>query len=178
MSERLIIITGASRGIGVSLAYELNDKFTDKSSFLLIARDQAKLDQVKAEMKNKMPTSSQNVIHTLSLDFSIQMKVEQVYEILNKIVNDQNSYKQLFVFYNHGTLKLSPLEKIADHVNDEFQINVTSVWVLMAAIRQMFPLNAVPTQFHVNISSLLATKVLKHFSIYNTSNFKLKFILK
>jgi short-subunit dehydrogenase len=171
MSERLIIITGASRGIGASLAFAFNEKFNDKSTFLLIARDQAKLDQVKNEIKSKLPASSHNEIHTLSLDFSRHMKVEQLSEIFNKLFNVQDLYKQLFVFYNHGTLRLSPLENIANHVNDEFQINVTSVWILMTAIRQMFPLTVIPIQFHINISSLLATKVFKYFSIYSTSNF-------
>lgn len=175
MSERLIIITGASRGIGASLAYELNTKFNDKTTFLLIARDQSKLDEVKDEMKSKLGTSSQNIINTLSLDFSQHMKVEQVLDILTKMIKGHSAFNQLFVFYNHGTLKLSPLENIANKVNDEFQINVTSVWILLTAIRQMFPLNSTPIQFHVNISSLLATKVFKYFSVYCTSNLKLEY---
>ena len=54
---------------------------------------------------------------------------------------------------------------------DEFQTNVISVWVLMSAIFTICPLSLVVNQFHVNISSLLASKPMSQFSIYNSSTF-------
>ncbi len=82
--------------------------------------------------------------------------------------NDK-SYDELYVFYNHGTLKLECVEKVADSATSEFQINVVSIWILMAALRDMFPSDLVPKQYHINISSLLATLVQPMCSLYSSS---------
>ena len=177
--QRLVIITGASRGIGAWIACEANKRFNETTVFLLIARDQHKLNEVREQMaKSKSKCASlQNKIVTLSHDFSKRVAVADMLALIRQTLAaaaaDVDRIQELYVFYNHGTLKIATIETIADRVADEFQVNVCSVWILMAAIRQLFPLNLVATQFHVNISSLLATKLLESCSIYSSSKEKL-----
>lgn len=171
--QRLIIITGASRGIGASISIQANKKFNESTLFLLIARDEHRLSEIKNEMNKSKSShkSFENRIYTLRMDFSKSYKVNDMLELIRTTLISERliEIKELYVFYNHGSLKISTIEKIADQAGDEFQINVCSVWTLMASIRQMFPLNLVPTQFHVNISSLWAYKLQESCSIYNAS---------
>lgn len=168
MQKRLIVITGASKGIGAQIALETNKKFTDKdtqTTFLLIARDLAKLHEVKAEL---IKENSQNNVLTLSYDFSRVTNVETLTDILRNNLTDQN-FDEMYVFYNHGTLKIAGVELVADDATNEFQINVISVWQLLAAIRRLFPNNIVPKQYHINISSLVATQMSKMCSVYSST---------
>lgn len=171
--QRVVLVTGASRGIGESLAYLANKKFNENTLFILIARDSNKLEQVKAEMvKEKSPNIAfSNRIITISHDFSKNITVAECSQLIKDSIKDEKLQflTELYVFYNHGTLKIATIEQCADHSLNEFQINVTSVWVLMATIRQLFPLNLVPTQFHINISSLWASKLQESCSIYNAT---------
>lgn len=95
---------------------------------------------------------------------------QQLKGILKNAVGDV-SYDELYVFYNHGTLKVESVDKIADSATEEFQINVVSVWTLMSALRELFPVKITPIQFHINMSSLLATQITKLLSIYNSSSY-------
>ena len=170
MIDRLIIVTGASRGIGASLAIESSKKYNENTLFLLIARDLDKLEKVRSQM-----TSQTNRIRLMQMDFSrAEQTVDELEEKLKLAINDDDSFvssqiKELIVFYNHGTLRLDTVERVATFALQEFQVNVTSVWLFLAAIRKLFPLNMIRTQFHVNISSLLATKFHELFSIYSSS---------
>lgn len=171
--QRVVIITGASKGIGESLAYLTNKKFNENTLFLLIARDLAKLEKVKSDMESeKSPNIAfSNKIITLSHDFNKNINVAECTTLIKSLIKDEklNFVTELYVFYNHGTLKIATIEKVADEALNEFQINVASIWVLMATVRQLFPLNLVPTQFHVNISSLWASKLQESCSIYNAT---------
>ena len=112
-----------------------------------------------------------NKIITLGFDFSKAVKVAELTELLKAALKDEklNQVSELYVFYNHGTLQLATIERSADMASNEFQTNVVSVHIFMAAIRHLFPLNLFPTQFHINISSLLANKPQESFSLYCSS---------
>ena len=167
--QRCVLITGASKGIGQAIAAETNKKFVQNTLFVLIARDKDRLNQVKQEMN---AFTDKNKVVVISYDFSQHEQVEQVTHLLSShlIGQDLSNIKELYVFYNHGTFKMEMVAAAADHAPAEFQTNVLSVWTLLAAVRNMFSLDQVPTQFHVNISSLLATKVGHLCSLYSTSN--------
>lgn len=69
----LVIITGASKGIGSQIALQTSAKFKS-STFLLIARNLALLDEVKAEILAK---NSPNEVITLAHDFAKSLNIEQ-----------------------------------------------------------------------------------------------------
>ncbi len=167
--SRLVIVTGASKGIGEQISLVANKRLTNKSNtFLLIARDLAKLEQVKAELIKENPHSD---VFLLSYDFEQSSNTEKMSELLKTALNlnDTAKFSELYVFYNHGTLRLATVDQVADHATKEFQINVISVWTLLAALRSLFPIDQAPTQFHVNISSLLATQMTRLCSVYSSS---------
>lgn len=166
--ERLIIVTGASRGIGSVIAKQANQKFKSNTIFLLIARDEHKLSEVKQEMLSQSPL---NKIHSLKLDCGNDLKKNEIIDLIKKICSDIEikDIKELFIFYNHGTLSLKSIESAEETIKKEFQINVFSVWTLINAFKELFPLEFIPIQFHINISSLMATLVLKQYSAYCTS---------
>ena len=99
------------------------------------------------------------------------MPVDELSELLKSSFEkyDLSKIFELFVFYNHGTLKMGQVEAIADDSTEQFQINVVSIWTLLCAIRKLFPLDKTPSQFHINISSILAEKQQELFSLYNSS---------
>ena len=109
----------------------------------------------------------------MQLDFSKTKKVDDLAKIIDSLFKslDLSKVNEMLVFYNHGTLIMGSIETNADHASEQFQINVISVWVLLSAIRKLFTLEKVPSQFHVNISTSLADFQQESFSIYNTSMF-------
>lgn len=171
--ERLIIITGASRGIGATIAIQANKKFSSNTIFLLIARDEEKLADVKNQI---MSLSPMNQVFLMKIDFSHDLSKDQMTSLIKKNFADTqlNKIKELFIFYNHGTLRLEPIESAEEKKKQEFQINVFSVWTLICAFKEIFPLETIPLQYHINISSLMATLALKNYSTYCTSKMKKK----
>ena len=122
--------------------------------------------------KKSSNIASQNKIATIELDFSkSSLSVSDLSDLIKQSVSglSLSNLEEFYVFYNHGTLRIATIEMASDWVAQEFQTNVNSVWLLMAAVRQMFPLNLVPTQFHVNFSTLLTTKLLESCSVYSAS---------
>ena len=169
--QRLVVITGASRGIGASLAMETSRKYRENTLFLLMARNQEALEKVRSQMLESASTTSSFRVLTMTIDFAKTYQVAELSKLIKEVLQSERlgHLSELYVFYNHGTLRLSTIERLADDVAEEFQINVCSVWTLMSTVRQLFPLNLVPNQFHVNMSSLLATQVKELYSAYNSS---------
>jgi short-subunit dehydrogenase len=168
--KRLILITGASRGIGHSLAIETFKKYTNDTLFILMSRDEIKLKETQNEMR-LLNDQTSNEIKTIQIDFSQNSSVDNYIQQLTTNVDQLKTcqFDQIIIFYNHGTLLLGKVEEVADKVSNEFQINVTSVWCLMAALRQLFPIDKIPSQFHINISTLNSTRLLNDFSSYSAS---------
>jgi sepiapterin reductase len=166
--KRLVVITGASRGIGSAIANESTKKFpTEDTIFLLIARDLNKLEQLRQEI-------GVNRAFAVQLDFSLSHKPDELKQLLTTKFLDLirgtdvgSSFDELYIFYNHGTLIFGRVDELGEVAAREFQTNVVSVWELLSALRGLF--SAVPKQFHVNMSSLLATKLEAQFSVYSTT---------
>lgn len=69
------------------------------------------------------------------------------------------NYSELISIYNHGTLEYGKIDAVARHdLRKKFEVNVFSVWSLLAGIMLTIPETIIPKQFHVNISSGYAVK--------------------
>lgn len=166
MYHRLVIVTGASRGIGAEIAQEAHRRFGKNTLFLLVARNEALLNEVKSKISDP-----ENTALVLKIDFSNDLKVDEYVKLITESLKaiDLTGLSELYVFYNHGTIRLGSLEEVADVSLHEFTTNVTSVWGFVAAIRKVLPIEKHPKQFHINISSLLASKTTANLSIYCSS---------
>jgi short-subunit dehydrogenase len=164
--QRLIIITGASRGIGAQIAIDLCSKFDKNTVLLLISRNKESLDKIKNKIINM---GSHYKIFCLAIDFAAKDII--YYDLIKSTLDGLiNSINELYVYYNHGTLKLGSIEHVLNNLNEEFQVNVFSVWSLLVSIIKIFPTEKVPLQYHINISSLLASKPKANTSVYSSSN--------
>lgn len=152
--RRLIIVTGASRGIGKSIAIELNRFYNSNCHFLLLARDVAKLNEVRDQVERD--SSFRNTAKILSVDFSIQNQVSTYYELLKDALKDVDldKFDHLLVIYNHGTLVFGQVSFVAqENLRENFENNLFSIWSMLAALNLLLPVNVIDKQFHVNISS-------------------------
>lgn len=179
--KRLVIVTGASRGIGRAIANELNRIYAAGDTlFLLLARDATKL----TEAKNQIETDSQgrNTAKTLSVDFASPLnKVDQYFQLLSNGLNNAGTqeldrFEELVVIYNHGTLVFGSVPLVAQNqLREDFEVNLFSIWSLLAAINLLLPLNEVSRQFHINISSSYACEAAANWSGHCCGNFLIFF---
>lgn len=175
--KRLIIITGASRGIGKGIATELNRFYNADTHFLLIARDVEKLSEVRDQLEKD--SNRRNTVKVVSVDFSIPNPVDVYYKILKVALlgadltneDEENEklrqFEQLIVVYNHGTLIFGNVSLVMSHhqeMRDNFETNLFSIWTMLAAVNLLLPVNIVEKQFHVNISSGYALEACANWS--------------
>ena len=168
--KRIVIITGASRGIGARLAIDLNNKWKDDTLFILIARDYKKLEAIKHELLEKSNKSNEYIL--LKIDFSdSSVGVDEYKKYLTDILNInqmQDRLNEIYIFYNHGTLELMPIEDSASISAEFYQTNLISVWKFLSAIRSIFPISDSITQYHINTSSKMAHIKVASYSLYTS----------
>lgn len=154
--KHLVIVTGSSRGIGEAIATEFSHHFNNDAHILLMARDITKLNQVKQKILATLPNSN-NKVSILNMDFSADYKVNDYFKLIREIFNDDYvaQFEDLYVIYNHGTLEFGSVSLVAQSnmLQEKFEINLFSIWNLLAAINLLIPTSVISKQFHVNISS-------------------------
>ncbi|RNA38545.1 sepiapterin reductase [Brachionus plicatilis] len=163
--KRLIIVTGSSRGIGRSIALEINRAFNSDSSFLLLARDLESLESVKGQMV--IDSKAKNQIHLVQIDFSAQYEMSDYFSILkNTLTSSQvEKFNEVIAIYNHGTLEFGSVSLIAqENLRQKFETNLFSIWSLLSALNLFIPYSLVPKQTHVNISSGYANEPVANWS--------------
>jgi short-subunit dehydrogenase len=165
--NRLVIITGASRGIGAAAAIGFNRRYESNTEFILLARDLNLL----IETKNKMLASNninESLIKLVRFDFS--KKNLEINDYKNSLLKalDENikSYDELIIIYNHGTLDYGLIKNANNEIlQDKFQTNFFSVWLLLNAVESLFPEDLVSKQFHINLDSAFSKDPSTNWSI-------------
>ena len=148
----------------------------DKTLFLLMARNKENLEEVRRTMmeSTEMDDENSNQVFILPYDFSKTTSVEGMAKLIKETLKDTDLslLQELLAFYNHGNLQIGTIETNADRAAEHFQVNVVSVWTLLAAIKKLFTLEKIPLQFHINLSTPLSTKPHGPFSLYSSSNYQ------
>ena len=156
--RKITIITGASSGMGAEFARQIS-KDTESSEIWLFARNQEKLDAVKAEIEQtenspKIKAVSMNLTGKEGVNrfrnFLSTEKFSGEYEI-DLIVNNAG-------FGTYGEFAETPLEKEIDMI----ELNCTSLTGLCGAV---LPFMHAGSSI-INVASLAAFLPLGNFAVY------------
>lgn len=178
-------ITGASRGLGKSIAIGLAQNFKDKLegsevgseigsqetqlSFVLLSRDIVSLQDVSKQIHEIDPNIK--VVDVIQGSLDDPMTVASFAKTCQTI-SLANDYNQVVLIHNAGSLgDINILTSQFDPdstqmIHSYFEINLFSVMKMTGVFLNAF--NHVPHQFMINISSLAAQKPFKGLSLYCT----------
>ncbi|KAJ8313944.1 hypothetical protein KUTeg_008505 [Tegillarca granosa] len=169
------VITGASRGLGKSIALKFAAKFPAKSVFILLSRDTASLSDVKREIalinqgtKTVTKEFDQSLLNQANFDSLFQ----DVFRDNGLSVSD---FEQAVMIHNAGTVgditKYVRDVTDAKKVKENFDINVSGMILLNGAFLQMFKKELVKHRIVINISSLAGIQPVKSWSLYCSAIF-------
>lgn len=161
------LISGASRGIGKTLAVECAKKFRPGSVVVLIARSLAGLETTKSEIESK--TEGLTVL-IYSVDLSVYNAVdheELVIKSLKESSSEPSDFELAFIVHNAGTI--GDVSMRAKNQNDVrkwdsyLRTNVSSVIALNCVFMKIFE---VQRKIVVNITSKAAVFPFASFAEY------------
>ncbi|VEN63818.1 unnamed protein product [Callosobruchus maculatus] len=164
----IVFVTGASRGIGRTIAVELSRRLQQNSIFVLIARSEKGLEETKNLIQEVDKALN---VQTIALDLSKPNLVEYT-NIFNKVlssIDKDDIYSALF-FHNAGsigeakqTTDLIDLQKWSDY----YHFNLFSVALLNSTfIKLLRPV--APQLVVVNITSLAGRQPFVNLSMYGS----------
>ncbi|XP_033744948.1 sepiapterin reductase-like [Pecten maximus] len=142
LKKTFVAITGASRGLGRCIALQFAAKFPPNSVFVLMARNEQKLESVKSEILSQTP----NV--TVLVRQYDQSSVEKDYfkgifnEVLSGNYLSENDFDQVMIV--HNCAKAVALSKYclelcdSEEVRNAFNINLIGMILLNTSFFQTF----------------------------------------
>ena len=184
MAKSLVLITGASRGIGRAIALSIVDACQKEPNIalslpvhiVLIARSTEKLQETARLVLEKCHNDETKIIttscHELDLSNldSLPNKMEQIFHLLN-----QSTHDQCWLFNNAGSVEpLGAISSLATSENPSTQmselrnsidLNITSSIWLSAMFTRAFSTPDTSVRI-VNISSLCAIKPFPTMAVY------------
>ncbi|GFT81185.1 sepiapterin reductase [Trichonephila clavipes] len=159
----LLLVTGASRGLGATIAKEFSKKLCKGSYVILLARDKPKLEVVKAEI-NKICVVYAEI---LALDL-ILLDSASFEHLFTKYENF--NFQQVVIVNNAGTLgdisKTALQTTSGPDIKDYFDLNLLSVIFLTTGFLNAF--KRAKRKIVINISSLAAIQPFRGWSLYCT----------
>ena len=177
----LIVITGASRGIGRSIALSIADVSLQKSDgdihMILISRSAEKLDETAKLLEEKCcgnkddseTTRITTSCHGVDLS-NLDTLPNELEHLFNPLM--QSKYKHCWLFNNAGSVEpIGATPSLADGSMDELRnaidLNITSSMWLSSVFTKTFtsPLDATSIRI-VNISSLCAIEPFPTMAVY------------
>ncbi|CAH1263687.1 SPR [Branchiostoma lanceolatum] len=159
------VITGASRGLGRSMAVELSGRLGEGSRLVLTARSLSGLEQTQALVVNKTTSVS---VKLVCGDLEDSDRYEDFFrEIFSDVTPDV--FQHALLIHNASTLG-DVSKRVVEHCDAEvlqkyYTVNVTSVITLTARFLQVFPSSDV-TRTVVNITSSAGFTPIKTNSLY------------
>ncbi|XP_074051782.1 sepiapterin reductase [Macrotis lagotis] len=166
LGRAVCILTGASRGLGRSLAGLLAPRLAAGSVLLLSARHAGPLRELAGQLGAAWPGLR---VLDVPADLGSEAGLRGLLEALAELPRPPD-LQRLLLIHNAGTLGdvSKNVVDFADptEVNDYWALNVTSTLCLTSRVLKVFPPNPELKQTVVNISSLCALKPFKSWSLY------------
>ncbi|XP_028131948.1 sepiapterin reductase [Diabrotica virgifera virgifera] len=166
--KSIVFITGASKGIGRTIAIEVSRKLEQSSIIVLIARSQNGLDETKAQI-GEIDKSIH--VETVTLDLS-KPDINQYNDLFKKVLSntDTKDIKTGIVFHNAGhvgtvkqTTDLSELAVWREY----YDLNLFSTVLLNNVfVKHLRPV--APQLVVINITSLVGRVPFKNLSMYGS----------
>lgn len=160
--QSLIVITGASQGIGRALAIQFSKLLNKNSTIILIARSEQRLNETKQLIAN----ISDICVKIIPLDLT-KPDIQTCNNIIDSITV---SIEQAVIVHNAGQIgtltKTINLTEI-DSWRNYFDLNFFSVGVLNAVLYDK--VKTVPKIFIVNITSLCGRQPFDNMAMYGSA---------
>lgn len=161
-----LVVTGASRGLGQTIAVEFCKKFCEGSSALLIARDKTKLILTEDAISKCSKVKS----HIVAIDLALPDSPSYEHMLSKCVQQNGSTYHQVILIHNAGTLgdvsKTVATCTSSSDIKDYFHLNLHSVMFLTSAFLKVF--EAADRKLIINISSLAAINPFKGWNLYCT----------
>ncbi|KAI4456241.1 sepiapterin reductase [Holotrichia oblita] len=164
--KSLIIITGASQGIGREIGCFVGKICKSGSKIILIARSEGGLN----ESRNKIIDSNNDVVVTTYVRDLSKPDIEDYKILIDEILNDGKSYDNAIIFHNAGqvgalvnAVKLNQLETWRSY----YDLNLFSVALLNSTFLERCKEN-IPNLYVINISSLCGHKPFADMALYGS----------
>lgn len=172
--KSITFITGASKGLGRTLAIELAKLATSDSVFVLVARSQQGLEVTSSLISNNV------VSQVFPLDLSTAKEADYESLFSTVISNlDLNSFNTAMFVHNAGSVgDIQFLTEVSDLKTwrEYFDFNLFSVAVLTSLFYRKF--KVVPKKVLVNITSLVGRKPFKTMGFYGVGKAARDFYFK
>lgn len=166
--KMIVFVTGASKGIGRSIALELSRKLHHNSIFVLLARSMKGLEETKAQIQE---VDKSITVQTYSVDFanpSLQ-EYEQLFEKVLSTIDTNDIHFGIF-FHNAGSLgTLRNTTEFTDLSTWQsfFNLNLFSVSLLNSVfIKRMRSI--APQLVVVNVTSMAGRSPFVNLGMYGS----------
>ncbi|XP_075565858.1 sepiapterin reductase [Pelecanus crispus] len=164
------VLTGASRGFGRSLARLLARRLGEGSVLLLLARSEAALAELAAELRGSGTGTGTGLrVECVTADLGCEQGLRRAAAALREVLPAAPPGRLLLV---HNAGSLGDISKSfldltdPDEINSYFAFNVTSALCLTSTALQAFGKRPGSSRTVVNISSLCAVKPFKNWALY------------
>ncbi|CAI4231473.1 unnamed protein product [Auanema sp. JU1783] len=162
--KSVVFISGASRGIGKEIFNSMLEKVSEQSVFLVLARNEALLTELKSQGEAKNMIVEKFVTDLGHLQ---QKTLDDLATTISKLEGD---YDNLFVFHNAGSVGDTsvPCSKILDQEN--WQVYLNSNLISMILLNNKILAEASSKKFKnryvINITSLIAIQAFPSLGQY------------
>lgn len=172
--QTFCLITGASQGLGRTMAIRFAEKFPAGSVVVLMARNAKGLAQTKSAAETKNPAVR---LRTIPVDLGAADE-DMLRQYLGKVVKElgvvASDFEQACVVHNAASLG-DVSKNVTEHVSTTYirkywDINLTAVIVLNSVFLGMFPKDEVQERVVIQISSICALQPFKSWSLYCAGN--------
>lgn len=158
------LITGASRGIGKTMAIETSKNFAPGSVVVLLARSQSGLDDTKAKI---LESNSGVKVIVKAIDLT-KPSVEEYDDIIAGSFDKSVKFDLAMIIHNVGTLgdvaKWSTDIESYSELENYFSTNVFAPTILNNRLLKAFPTDL--KKFIVNVTSKAGQTPFKSFTFY------------
>ncbi|XP_071982495.1 sepiapterin reductase [Engystomops pustulosus] len=166
LGRAVCVVTGGSRGFGLSVCRELVSRVSPGSKLLLVSRSEEKLRQEAEELRGRCPGVT---VHWLPADLSNEDGVRRTVRAAEEM-SGRDRAQTLLIINNAGSLgdiskKFVEMTDV-DEVSGYLSLNVSCTLCLTSSLLRVFPGRPGLQRLVVNVSSLAALQPFRSWSLY------------